>query len=382
MIFLAKKIIFLLLRARQEIVFYEAVPLNSREVLRVVHSGEENRGRDFIERLYGFIPESKIIGKRFLWSIPRQEQLNSIDCDLVLLESNRLCATKLRNEGFFAIPEWVEFGREVIPELKDRFSGAATSLKTDLKKIRTAGFEFDVSKKLSDFNEFYQEMYLPYVKKRFGASSIVKSRKELQRYFQKGFLFLLLHERKPVAGAIVKVERDQITESTLGVLDGSDCYLKQGVSGAIDYHLLDWAAQNHKSFINVGHTRPFPLDGVYRNKQKWLMSVIPDRDGVMTMGVKICRWDAGMADALKEYPFVFQGPKGLGVFCVHNGSEKAGLREVEKLSKRFATKGLADLVIISAAGFDEDAYQVCERSSGVKIHLFSRVEEAMEWLKI
>ena len=379
MLLLAKKFFFLLVRARQEIAFYEAVPLNAEGVLRVLHWGEEIRGRDFIERLFGYVPERKIIGRKFIWSIPREEQMGSIRYDLLLVESNRLYTGKIRSEGFFAIPEWVEFGREVIAEPKDRFPGASISLKSDLKKIRTAGFEFVVSKDLTDFNKFYKEMYLPHVKKRFGTSSIIKSRKKLQRYFEAGFLFLLLNEGKPVAGHIFKVEREQVTGVIVGVLDGADGYLKQGVLGAIYYHLLDWAAQNNKSFINVGHCRPFPLDGVYRYKQKWLMSVFPDRDGVMIMGVKICRWNAGIADALKEYPFVFHGPEGLGVFCVHNGTEKAGLKEMEKLAKRFSTKGLSDVIVVSAVGFEEDAFQLCRDDSNVKVHLFTSIKEAMNW---
>lgn len=374
-----KKLVFLLLRSRQEIAYYEAVPNGGKGMLRVLHSGNENRGRDFIERLFGFLPEKKVIGRRFLWSIPDEKQLDSISHDVMLLESNPLCAQGFRRKGFFVVPEWVEFGREVVVEPRDRFRGASSALKGNLKKIRSSGFEFDISRKITDFNRFYHEMYLPYVTGRFGDSSIVKTRKKLLRDFQAGFLFILSHNGKPVAGSVVKVDRDQVTGIVFGVLDGAEYYLREGVSGVYYYYLLEWAAQNRKSFMNMGHTRPFPRDGVYRFKRKWLMSVFPDGDGVMTMGVKIRRWDAGMAAALNECPFVFQGPGGLGVFCVHNGSESAGLKDVKKLSNSYSTKGLSDLVIISTAGFDEDAYRVCRCDSGIRVHLFTNFQEAIAW---
>ena len=87
---------------------------------------------------------------------------------------------------------------------------------------------------------------------------------------------LLKENQRSIAGAIVKVDKSTVTEVTLGVRDGSDEYLKIGVSGIIDYHLHEWAADHHKNYINVGHTRPFPLDGCRQCRlRRFILTPLP-----------------------------------------------------------------------------------------------------------
>jgi len=97
-----------------------------------------------------------------------------------------------------------------------------------LKKIRKTNFQYEISKDPEDFEKFYSTMYLPYVQKRFGAATITKSRNKMSEIWRKGFLFFLLLEGNPVAGALVRVEEEEITETALGILDGAEDYLRMG----------------------------------------------------------------------------------------------------------------------------------------------------------
>jgi hypothetical protein len=64
-----------------------------------------------------------------------------------MMETNRLRASYFRRAGFFTIPEWVEFGRQVVPDQKLRYRGASKSLKSDLNKIRNSRFSVVITKK-------------------------------------------------------------------------------------------------------------------------------------------------------------------------------------------------------------------------------------------
>ncbi|MFX0196020.1 MAG: hypothetical protein ACFFCW_07850 [Candidatus Hodarchaeota archaeon] len=375
---LAKKISFAFLRLRQEASLYESKQVNSNIVLRVLHVGDFFRGRDFIERLYGFLPERKVIGKRFVCPFTKLMEFFDGNVDLIMVEINRLFAETFRQAGYFTIPQWVEFGRDVVRAIEKRYAGANKSLKSDLKKSRNADFEVVITRDLDDFYLFYERMYLPYLAKRFGDTMIAKTRKRLKKDFSAGFLMLIEDKQQPIAGAIVRINGGTVTETALGVLDGLDEFLGMGVSGVIDYHLHEWAANHDKCYINVGHTRPFPLDGIFFNKRKWLMSVMPDYDGVMDIAVKICRYDAQMAKALKDYPFVFQSKSGLGVFCTYVGPDKAGISETQMLWRRFWTRGLKDLIIVSPTGYHEKTIEKTKELFGPWIHLFTDIGQAVE----
>jgi hypothetical protein len=375
-----KRLIFLFLRLRQKITLYEGEVKETGHRLSLVHIGDVNRSRAFIETLFGHIPEPKRLGSRFYWSAPREVPSAWRPCDILLVETNRLCAGRSRRAGFFTIPEWVEFGRKVVADPSLRYHGASKSLKSDLNKIHGSQFNVAITRDIRDFDAFYDTMYLPHARLRFGKSAIIKKRRALAKDFGSGFLLLLKDGARPIAGSLVKEEGDIITETTLGVLSGEDTFLRMGVSGAIDYHLLDWAASNKKTYMKVGHTRPFPQDGVYRNKRKWLMGIFPDTDGVMDMAVRIRRFDQAMATVLRQWPFVFQTPKGLAVFCGHDGDEPAGGKEIQKLIQGHTVEGLDDIVIVSAAGYQKDAYPVTNnRLHRPNVHLFTTIHQATAW---
>jgi len=376
-----KKAVFALLRATQEVAFYESKQKGSGNTLKLLHVGDFSRGRDFIERLYGYLPEGQVIGKRFAWPNPDCIDSFNIDHDVVMIEINRLYAEKFRHAGYLTIPEWVVFGREVVKNPEARYAEAHKSLKSDLNKIRRSDLQIFITKNHEDFSLFYEKMYLPYVLKRFGDRMIAKSRRRLKRDFLSGFLMLVRHEKKSIAGALVRIDDDQVTETTLGVLDGAEEFSKMGVSGLIDYHLHEWAAANNKSFINVGHTRPFPLDGIFFNKRKWLMSVMPDYDGVMDMAVKFSRENKRIAAALKNYPFVFQNRSGLGIFYTHIGPGKVSMGEIRKIWRQLWVKGLEHLIILSPQGYQEKAIAKARKLFGQNIRLLTKIGQAVELQK-
>lgn len=374
-----KKLVFLFLRMRQEIRLYEGKHYGTGHRLRLVHVGNAQRGRAFIQSIFGHIPRYRRLGTCFSLSPLRRIPSSWSPCDILMVETNRLQASYFRRAGFFTIPEWVEFGRQVVPDPELRYRGASKSLKSDLNKIRNSRFSVVITKKTDDFNAFYEKMYLPHVSQRFGKGAIFKGKRVLKKDFRAGFLLLLRDDRHPIAGALVREEGDIITETTIGVLSGADEILRMGVSGALDYHLFDWAAAHNKKFLKVGHTRPFPNDGVFRNKKKWLMAISPDRDGVMDMAIQIRRLDRAMATILQQWPFVFQTSRGLAVFCGHDGNGRNSKKEINRLVQHHAVEGLQDLIIISAKGYRDNSLSISCAKNSPEVHLFLDIHQAVAW---
>lgn len=379
-LYFIKRLVFLFLRLRQEITLYEGMVHGSDHELRLIHIGNAARGKAFVQGLFGgHIPRRRRLGIRFSWFPPRAIPPAWLPCDVLLVEANRLNAGHFRKAGFFTVPEWVEFGRRVVADPALRYLDAAKSLKSDLNKIRSSRFTVDITRDRRDFNAFYETMYLPHARQRFGPSAIIKGKRILEKDFRSGFLLLLKDGGQAVAGALVREEDDVITETTLGVLSGADDVLRTGVSGAIDYHLLDWAAAHRKRVMKVGHTRPFPYDGVYRNKRKWLMAISPDPDGVMDMAVQIRRFDSAMTAVLRQWPFVFQTTKGLALLCGYDGSAQAGKKEIKRLVQHYAVEGLHDVIVVSTAGYRKEAMPFTRENHLPTVHLFTDINQAAAW---
>jgi hypothetical protein len=350
-----KKVLFALLRMRHEVAYYEGPQNNSGKQFRVCHIGNGFRCEDFIGRLFGALPRRRVTGNRIVLANPESLLSAAQDCDVFIVEINRFFSDSFSRCGYFTIPEWVEFGRSVEPDPSKRYEGATKSLKSDLNRVRRSNYVVSTSRKKEDFDLFYKSMYLPHMDRRFGSQQIVKSRRHLMKLFASGFLLLLSDGQTPIAGSLVKIEGRTVTEATLGIRQGSEEILRNGVSGEIDYHLHQWSVEHDMHFINVGHTRPFPEDGIYFNKRKWMMSIMQDQDGVMNFALKLQLKDSDVMRIFKNCPFIFQNRSGLNLFHACDEQQPISVKQVKAIWKRYWTPGLNRIVGLAPNGLSQDA---------------------------
>jgi hypothetical protein len=370
--------LFLCLRMRSDIVCFEGKQSSSGLNLKVCFVGNEKRGDYFIRHLFGCKPPPQKISRCLSLIKPAKIASFASPYDILMVEINRLLLKSYRAAGFFPIPEWIEFGRTVVGDPSLRYAGASKSLKSDLNRISRSNFDISITKSESDFNLFYDAMYLPYVISRYGPERITKSKRHLKKIFKKGFILFLNGPRGPVAGAVVSIERDNVTETAIGVRDGSQEIFRAGVSGLIDFYIHQWAADNGKRFINVGHTRPFPLDGVYFNKRKWLMSVLPDEDGVMNLAVKFNMSTRKTASVLESFPFLFQTERGLNILCSIDSRRAMTIPVLKYAFGRFWSTGIERLILLAPACFDQRVLTNAAEKIGPELALVSNLKAAVE----
>ena len=374
----AKRAAFSLLRLRQTARLYEGTQRGSGHHLRVLHVGDEQRGRFFIEHLFGHHPPARLLGREFMTPVPRTSRTRSGEWDLELIEINRLYSRRYRHAGYFVIPEWIVFGRSVVADPQQRYADAPQSLRRALRAARESNFELALSREPVDFDRFYETMYRPHAVQRFGAGTILKSRRRLQREFRSGFLMQLRRAGAPVAAGIVRVNGSRASLTAIGVLDGSEEILRSNASAALDYHLHEWAATHDMLRIDVGHTRPFPGDGVFFNKRKWQMHIAPDADGAMSMALGWRRSDPRLAEALENYSFVCEGANGLGVFGVRLADHPLDLDEVRKWRRLCWVEGLTDFLGVCSGGVREGVGEQLRAECGPHNFLCRDLEEARE----
>jgi hypothetical protein len=373
-----KKMLFLCLRMRSDIVCFEGKQYSSGLKLKVCFVGNEKRGDYFIRHLFGCKPPPQKNGRCLSLIKPAKIASFAATYDILMVEINRLLLKPYLAAGFFPIPEWIEFGRTVVGDTSLRYTGASKSLKSDLNRISRSQFDISITKSEDDFNLFYDVMYLPYVISRYGPQRITKSKRRLKKIFKKGFVLFINGPRGPVAGSVVSIERNHITETAIGVRNGSEEIFKAGVSGLLDFYIHQWAADNGKRFINVGHTRPFPLDGVYFNKRKWLMSVLPDVDGVMNIAVKFNMPSCKTASVLESFPFLFQTGRGLNILCSIDSKRTMTIPDVKSAFHRFWSTGIDRLIMLAPACFDQRVLTYAAEKIGPELALISNMNAAVE----
>lgn len=186
-------------------------------------------------------------------------------CDAVVLRVNDIYGKKLQQEGFVKIPEWVSCNTTLgkMTEAGSYFSELA---KTDRKgfvyRIERAGYD--------DLGSFYDLMYVPYVKNRFGSQAYVEPLAALKAL--KGSLLSVRKTgERDTAAVLCYFKKGVLHFGKIGVLDGDFEFVKQGALEAVYYYFAEYFARSFppQTRVAMGLTRAFEDDGVLTYKKKW-----------------------------------------------------------------------------------------------------------------
>ncbi len=378
---LLKRLVFYLLRLRQPIRLADDRIESSGARLRLLLLGSEERLRDALVRFYGKEPETRLLGWSLLPPTPHALALPPVERDLELIEINRLALERYQAEGHFPIPQWVEFGCPVTVDEERRYEDADQWLRQAIRGVQTCGLAPRPSRDPGTLERFYEQMYRPYVLSRYGDATILKSPRQARRDFRSGFVLWLERDGQPVAGGLVRIDGSRVVLRAIGMLPSDPDLTGRPVSAAIDFHLHAWAAEHGKAFIDVGHTRPFPRDGVYFNKRKWRMEIRPDFDGVMNLALRWRRHGPRVRAALAEAPFVYQTRAGLGVFTLHEVGHPMDADEAHKMMRLFWTPGLSSLIALCPQGLAPGVLQELRQAFGQEIHVVTNLQAADRTLR-
>lgn len=157
-------------------------------------------------------------------------------------------------------------------DIKGRFR--SKSKRTDFNKFsREQEFKFRISHAEADFDSFYHRIYLPHIQKFGKAAKVLSAAFMRKKYFVPGFLMMVEDEGVDVAAALITIEGDTMHCLSDGVVDGDPALVKRGVLSALYVASLRIAKERDVRFVDLGLSRPFLCDGVYRHKRAWGASV-------------------------------------------------------------------------------------------------------------
>ncbi|HWR72226.1 MAG TPA: GNAT family N-acetyltransferase, partial [Nitrospirota bacterium] len=154
------------------------------------------------------------------------------------------------------------------------------------------------------FEYFYSNMYLPYIKNRYGDRAFPMSHEDMVGKLGCSELLFLTVRGERVAGDILLYEGDRARAWSTGVKDGDFSYVKAGAMKALDYLRYQYLAERGYKALHMGGSRPFLLDGVLRHKRELRVRVSDHTKRYFSLS--FTEGSVGAGAFLANNPFVYE----------------------------------------------------------------------------
>jgi hypothetical protein len=160
-------------------------------------------------------------------------------------------------------PRWVRQTLDLATPVDELFN--KRSRRKEIEKVKK--FRPVFSTDPADLDFFYDQMYIPYIRKWQDDAVIIKKvvvQKDLAKIGELCFLKL---DDKVVAGQFCNHIGDTYILMTFGLTD--EVYVREGATAALFYYGILRAQEKGARYVDLGLSRPFISDGVLNYKRKW-----------------------------------------------------------------------------------------------------------------
>lgn len=255
----------------------DAIWLQGREK----HTGEQVKalyfgsGRSFahlVDKLYSNHTIERRIDNLRIWSASRyfREAQGSVD---ICFADLPWPYSQLYGRGeSLHIPGWI-IQKIMIPDTWDAVvkQFRKNTRSTDLRKVRKYKLEYKISRDKAEIDHFYDTMYEPYAKQRFGDLSVIDDREEIAASgaYRQGGLLQVVHEGRVVAGVVLYQWRRIMHFLWFGVAADLESGLADAALSGIYLFSIQHAYNQGCTEMNLSFTIPLLNDGVFRYKRKW-----------------------------------------------------------------------------------------------------------------
>ena len=298
--------------------------------------------------------------RRWLNRFADRASLLAIDVELLygrLLDCRR----------YLEIPQWIR-QKYTVPDSWDRVlaSFRKNTRKTDLRKVRKYGFTYRTTRSEADFLAFYHDMYVPYLRKRFGGEVIIEPEWKVLRQCRKGELMHIVRDGRTVAAVLLHLVEGRLAYVWVGVPEEIDDELFKGAFSAMYYFTILHAYVHGCHEVDFLGSRPLLNDGLFRYKRKWGTHV---EDSPVPRGDILLRpleLNAPLRGFFSRNHFVVRDGRGLAGKVLLDG-DPADAARLTSVCRQYETAGLTGLQLFSSSGFEADALDWVEGREGVRL---------------
>jgi hypothetical protein len=315
----------------------------SKQKLNIIYIGSE-KNKNFLAKLaFGNSYKEDHIGKTWLWRIFKTVKARGHACSLMVAEVPKSSLVLFGKKKCFYIPFWVrgELNTSVdtSPLIKNE------SLKSDLRRIRRNKLHFELTDELSQFHNFYYNMYLPHTTKAHSDRALIVKYDFMKRFFRDCDLLLIKKDTEYIAGVLIAYgyRRNRARLWSLGVKDGNSDHIKDGAIGGIYYFSLLHLKEKGYKRVSVGASRAFLKDGVLRYKKKWGQKIVSThKTGFL---IKPLSKTAAVEGFFLNNPFIYVNKNRRNGAIFAEAGRSFSKEDFQKFYKDYCLNGMSKLFI-------------------------------------
>lgn len=178
----------------------------------------------------------------------------------------------------FRTPLWVDHWLDLTVPLDEQLAGTARQEVRHLViRARKLDLTTTVAGREDDFRRFYDELLVPFVRRRHGTQSTVSSfRAVANRLRRPDFeLIQLTHDGRLVAGAISRFVGPEATSLEAAIADPVPPACRRALPTKLFLVCIERALERGCRWFRFGGSRALCTDPVFRAKQRWGPRVVP-----------------------------------------------------------------------------------------------------------
>ncbi len=319
----------------------------SRQKLVILYAGHEVNKNLLVKLAFNSSCEDLYIGRKWLWDIRGIAKKKGYNCSLLVTEVPNFLRRLSEKMKCFYLPSWISGEIDASFEEHAIFNNRNNTLMSDLRRIKRNKLYYEVAHELSQLQNFYYNMYLPYITKVHGDRSIIPSydyvKSEFKRRGSSNTLLLVKKKEEYIGGVLLLCRKNKTKLWIGGLKNGNLDYVRDGAIGALFHFSVQYLKQKGFTRINFGGSRPFLKDGVLRYKRKWNQKISNRKETGFL--VKMVSKTDGAKSFFLNNPFIYEDKTGLNGAIFVASDQSLSKSDFARIYKDYYVDGLSKLVI-------------------------------------
>lgn len=313
--------------------------------LVIVFAGQLENKNYLAHLAFANSPAEQILGRRWLWMLlPPKQRRDSDNVDLRIVELYGSQRHWLGARFQFFVPIWI--GGELDLQRAVARQHRSRNARKDLQRMRKNETTYEVTQNREAFEDFYSNMYLPYIRNRYGNRAFRMSHEEMMGKLGCSELFFVKVRGERVAGDILLYEGDRARAWSTGVKNGDPSYVKAGAMKALDYLRCQYLTERGYKTLQMGGSRPFLLDGVLRHKRGHGVRVSSHKKRYFSLS--LTAGSAGAAAFVANNPFIYESQGAYRGALFIEPDLPLSPERLRELHDEYHMDGLAGLTLFDA----------------------------------
>jgi len=289
--------------------------------------------------IFGTSFRSSCLGRTWVWNTQRVPK-GASGFAMVMSETDASFLRLLRDGCGVLIPAWV-YGEAALP--RSRKEKQRLSAKYRNRKIRQHSLEFEITHDQRGFDDFWDNMLIPYARERFGEGAQLPPREGAQASFEKGELLLVRRQGEYISGLVITYEGECICLRWLGVRGGNREYVQAGAVAALYEFALRHAEEKGCRKVKFYRSRAFLQDGALRFKRTLSQRIVKADPHKFLL--RIVSDSVATRAFLENSPFLFERFGKLYGAIFVNGEAPLTLAALRKINNEHFHPGMSQLVV-------------------------------------